>query len=284
MHARSTLFDDFIAAAEYLIAQGYTTRPAGDRRRPRNGGLLVGAALTQRPELFGAACQRWRDGHAGGSTSSPSAGPGDGIRLGGQRGAISLSLQVLTVPQPAPGHRLSRDARHHADHDDRVVPGHSFKFAAALQAAQAGPAPVLPYRDQGGHGAGKPTSKIIEEAADRWRSSCRISTWPPTCPDRETRPHAKVACSLCNTIVDRAHAGEPEQPRAGARGDDQARAAGVGGKRGVCNACREQYRAKKFLGYLEDEYTKISEMEKSLVTQIARRGRVSKAGAPENSK
>jgi len=87
---------------------------------------------------------------------------------------------------------------------------------------------------------------------------------------------AKVACSLCNTIVDARTLVNPNNLETNIVEMIRRERPDWEGKRGVCSTCREQYRAKKFLGYLEDEYTKISEMEKSLVTQIARRGRVSK--------
>ena len=167
---KQNVFDDFIAAAEWLIRQGYT-RPAqlaiGGRS---NGGLLVGAAMTQRPELFGAAL--------------PAVGVLDMLRFQkftigwawvSDYGSSEDSRQFKALLAYSPLHNLRAGTRYPAtlittaDHDDRVVPAHSYKFAAALQAAQSGTAPVLiRIETQAGHGAGKPTRKIIEEVADRW--------------------------------------------------------------------------------------------------------------------
>ena len=171
MHEKKqNVFDDFIGAAEYLIAQGYTSPPRLAIGGGSNGGLLVGAALTQRPELFGAVL--------------PSVGVLDMLRFHRftigwawvtEYGSADDAAQFPYLFAYSPLHRLVA-GRHYpatlittADHDDRVVPGHSFKFAAALQAAQGGSAPVLiEIETKAGHGAGKPTRKIIEEQADRW--------------------------------------------------------------------------------------------------------------------
>ena len=171
MHEKKqNVFDDFLAAAEYLIAQGYTTPAKLAVGGGSNGGLLVGAAITQRPELFGAAL--------------PAVGVMDMLRFHKftigwawvtEYGSADSAAQFPYLYKYSPLHNLKAGTRYPAtlittaDHDDRVVPGHSFKFAAALQAAQAGPAPVLiEIETKAGHGAGKPTSKIIEEQADRW--------------------------------------------------------------------------------------------------------------------
>ncbi len=171
MHEKKqNVFDDFIAAAEYLIAQGYTTPAKLAIGGGSNGGLLVGAAITQRPELFGAAL--------------PAVGVMDMLRFHKftigwawvtEYGSADSAAQFPYLYKYSPLHNLKAGTRYPAtlittaDHDDRVVPGHSFKFAAALQAAQAGPAPVLiEIETKAGHGAGKPTSKVIEEQADRW--------------------------------------------------------------------------------------------------------------------
>jgi prolyl oligopeptidase len=171
MHEKKqNVFDDFIAAAEYLIAQGYTSTPKLAIGGGSNGGLLVGAAMTQRPDLFGAAL--------------PAVGVMDMLRFHTftigwawvtEYGSADSASQFPYLFKYSPYHNLRPGTAYPAtlvttaDHDDRVVPGHSFKFAAALQAAQAGPAPVLiRIETKAGHGAGKPTSKIIEEAADRW--------------------------------------------------------------------------------------------------------------------
>jgi len=171
MHEKKqNVFDDFLAAAEYLIAQGYTRPAKLAIGGGSNGGLLVGAAITQRPELFGAAL--------------PAVGVMDMLRFHKftigwawvtEYGSADSAAQFPYLYQYSPLHNLKAGTRYPAtlittaDHDDRVVPGHSFKFAAALQAAQAGPSPVLiEIETKAGHGAGKPTSKVIEEQADRW--------------------------------------------------------------------------------------------------------------------
>ena len=171
MHEKKqNVFDDFMAAAEYLIAQGYTSPAKLAVGGGSNGGLLVGAAITQRPELFGAAL--------------PAVGVMDMLRFHKftigwawvtEFGSADSAAQFPYLYRYSPLHNLKAGTRYPAtlittaDHDDRVVPGHSFKFAAALQAAQAGPAPVLiEIETKAGHGAGKPTSKVIEEQADRW--------------------------------------------------------------------------------------------------------------------
>jgi prolyl oligopeptidase len=171
MHERKqNVFDDFIAAAEYLIARGYTSPAKLAIGGGSNGGLLVGAAMTQRPELFAAAL--------------PMVGVMDMLRFHRftigwawvtEYGSADSAAQFPYLYAYSPLHRL-RAGTHYpatlvttADHDDRVVPGHSFKFTAALQAAQGGPRPVLiEIETKAGHGAGKPTSKVIEEQADRW--------------------------------------------------------------------------------------------------------------------
>jgi prolyl oligopeptidase len=167
---KQNVFDDFIAAAEWLIANKYTSTPKLAIGGGSNGGLLVGAAITQRPDLFGAALpavgvmdmlrfQKFTIGWAWVSDYGSSDNPED--------------FKYLYVYSPLhnikPGTKYPATLITTADHDDRVVPAHSFKFAAALQAAQAGPAPVLiRIETKAGHGAGKPTSKIIEEIADSW--------------------------------------------------------------------------------------------------------------------
>jgi prolyl oligopeptidase len=167
---KQNVFDDFIAAAEYLIREKYTSPPKLAIGGGSNGGLLVGAAMTQRPELFGAAL--------------PAVGVMDMLRFHKftigwawvtEYGSADSVAQFPFLRAYSPLHNLKPGTAYPptmvttADHDDRVVPGHSFKFAAALQAAQGGPAPVLiRIETKAGHGAGKPTSKIIEEQADRW--------------------------------------------------------------------------------------------------------------------
>lgn len=167
---KQNVFDDFIAAAEYLIAEGYTSPASLAIGGGSNGGLLVGAAMTQRPDLFGAAL--------------PAVGVMDMLRFHrftigwawtSDYGSAETKEGFDVLYRYSPLHNLKPGTAYPAtlvttaDHDDRVVPAHSFKFAAALQAAQAGPAPVLiRIETKAGHGAGKPTTKQIEEAADKW--------------------------------------------------------------------------------------------------------------------
>ena len=167
---KQNVFDDFIAAAEWLIANKYTSTPKLAIGGGSNGGLLVGAALTQRPELFGAAIpavgvmdmlrfQKFTIGWAWVSDYGSSDNPDEFKAL-----YAYSPLQNIKPGTSYPPTMITT-----ADHDDRVWPGHSFKFAATLQAAQAGDAPVLiRIETKAGHGAGKPTSKIIDEIADRW--------------------------------------------------------------------------------------------------------------------
>ena len=171
MHEKKqNVFDDFIAAAEYLIAQRYTSPAKLAIAGGSNGGLLVGAVITQRPELFGAAL--------------PAVGVMDMLRFHKftigwawvtDYGSADSAAQFPYLYKYSPLHNIRAGTRFPAtlvttaDHDDRVVPGHSFKFTAALQAAQVGSQPVLiEIETKAGHGAGKPTSKLIEEQADRF--------------------------------------------------------------------------------------------------------------------
>jgi prolyl oligopeptidase len=167
---KQNVFDDFIAAAEWLIANKYTSPPRLAIHGGSNGGLLVGAVMTQRPELFGACL--------------PAVGVMDMLRyhkftIGWgwvpDYGSSDNPEEFKAIYAYSPLHNIKPGTAYPAtlittaDHDDRVVPAHSFKFAAALQAAQGGPEPVLiRIETKAGHGAGKPTAKIIEEAADRW--------------------------------------------------------------------------------------------------------------------
>ena len=167
---KQNVFDDFIAAGEWLIANKYTSTPKLAISGGSNGGLLVGAAMTQRPELFGAAL--------------PAVGVMDMLRFQkftigwawvSDYGSSENADEFKALYAYSPLHNIKAGTKYPptlvttADHDDRVWPGHSFKFAAALQAAQAGSAPVLiRIETKAGHGAGKPTSKIIEESADRY--------------------------------------------------------------------------------------------------------------------
>lgn len=165
---KQNVFDDFLAAAEWLIEHKYTSSKRLAIRGGSNGGLLVGAAITQRPELFAAAV--------------PAVGVMDMLRYhkftigwawASEYGSSDNAEQFKTLIRYSPLHNLRPNVKYPAtlvttgNHDDRVVPGHSYKFAAALQAAQAGSAPTLiRIETRAGHGAGKPTAKLIDEAAD----------------------------------------------------------------------------------------------------------------------
>jgi prolyl oligopeptidase len=167
---KQNVFDDFIAAAEWLIANKYTSTSKLAIFGGSNGGLLVGAAMTQRPDLFGAAL--------------PAVGVMDMLRFQkftigwawvSDYGSSDSPEEFKSLYAYSPLHNIKQGAAYPptlittADHDDRVVPSHSFKFAATMQAAQAGPNPILiRIETKAGHGAGKPTSKQIEEIADRW--------------------------------------------------------------------------------------------------------------------
>ena len=167
---KQNVFDDFIAAGEYLIEHGYTRPEKLAIAGGSNGGLLVGAAMTQRPDLFGAAL--------------PAVGVMDMLRYHkftvGKAWAVDYGtsddpegFQYLYAYSPLhnlqPGTCYPATLVTTADRDDRVVPGHSFKFAATLQGAQSCPNPALiRVETRAGHGAGKPTSKQIEEVADKW--------------------------------------------------------------------------------------------------------------------
>jgi prolyl oligopeptidase len=167
---KQNVFDDFIAAAEWLIANKYTSTPKLAIFGGSNGGLLVGAAITQRPELFGAAI--------------PAVGVMDMLRFNKFTIGAAWQTEYGSPDNPedfkalyaySPLHNIKPGTSYPptlittADHDDRVWPGHSFKFAATMQAAQAGPNPILiRIETKAGHGAGKPTTKQIAEVADRW--------------------------------------------------------------------------------------------------------------------
>ncbi|MGH7937444.1 MAG: prolyl oligopeptidase family serine peptidase, partial [Bryobacteraceae bacterium] len=169
-HRKQNVFNDFIAAAQYLIDNKYTSTPKLAIGGGSNGGLLVGACLTQRPDLFGAA--------------TPAVGVIDMLRFqkftigwawASDYGSSDNAEDFPYLYAYSPLHHIAAGTKYPptfittADHDDRVVPAHSFKFAATLQAAQAGPAPILiRIETRAGHGAGKPTSKIIDEIGDRW--------------------------------------------------------------------------------------------------------------------
>ncbi len=169
---KQNVFDDFIAAGEYLVKEKYTSPKKLAIQGGSNGGLLVGACMTQRPDLYGACL--------------PAVGVMDMLRFqkftagrfwvddyGSSDNKDDFESQIKFSPY----HVLLKNGLKAypptmvttADTDDRVVPGHSFKFAAALQANHTGPNPVLiRIETKAGHGAGKPTTKVIEEIADQW--------------------------------------------------------------------------------------------------------------------
>lgn len=168
---KQNVFDDFIAAAEYLISNKYTSRDYLAISGGSNGGLLVGAAMTQRPDLF--------------KVVFPAVGVLDMLRYNKFTAGAGWAYDYGTAEESpemfqylkkySPYHALKPGTSYPAtlittaDHDDRVVPAHSFKFAARLQEYHKGQAPVLiRIETKAGHGAGKPTSKIIEEQADKW--------------------------------------------------------------------------------------------------------------------
>ncbi len=167
---KQNVFDDFIAAAEWLIQNNYTSSKKLAISGGSNGGLLVGACMTQRPDLFGAAL--------------PAVGVMDMLRFHkftigwawcADYGSPDNPEEFKALYAYSPLHNLKTETAYPAtlittaDHDDRVVPAHSFKFIATLQAAHVGDNPVLIRIDtKAGHGAGKPTAKIIEEIADEW--------------------------------------------------------------------------------------------------------------------
>lgn len=167
---KQNVFDDFIAAGEYLIDNGITPSDGIAIHGESNGGLLIGAVVNQRPDLFTAAL--------------PGVGVLDMLRFdrftGGatwvqEFGSPSVEEEFRMLLSYSPLHTIREGARYPAilvttaDTDNRVVPAHSFKFAAALQAADIGTRPhLLRVETRAGHGAGKPTDMVIEEFADMW--------------------------------------------------------------------------------------------------------------------
>ena len=166
---KQNVFDDFIAAAEYLIASGITDAQHLAVRGGSNGGLLVGAVMTQRPDLMAVAL--------------PAVGVLDMLRYHTFTAGAGWAYDYGTAEQSkamfdyllgySPVHNVQAGTEYPAtlvttgDHDDRVVPAHSFKFAAHLQAKQGGSAPVMiRIEKDAGHGAGTPTEKIIDQYAD----------------------------------------------------------------------------------------------------------------------
>ncbi len=167
---KQNVFDDCIAAAEWLVQRGYTSPDKLALHGRSNGGLLVGAVVNQRPDLFGAAL--------------PAVGVMDMLRFDEftigwawvrDYGSPDVAEEFAALRAYSPYHNIRGGTDYPAvmvttaDHDDRVVPAHSYKYTAALQRAQAGDDPILiRIETRAGHGAGKPTSMKIDEAADMW--------------------------------------------------------------------------------------------------------------------
>jgi prolyl oligopeptidase len=167
---KQNVFDDFIAAGEWLIANKYTSTPKLSIYGGSNGGLLIGAVLNQRPDLWGAAM--------------PAVGVMDMLRFEkfgfgtqwvGEYGNPENPDDFKVIRKYSPLQNIRKGTQYPptlittSDHDDRVMPGHSLKYAATLQQAQEGPAPILiRIETRAGHGAGKPTSKLIDEWTDRF--------------------------------------------------------------------------------------------------------------------
>ena len=182
---KQNVFDDFISAAQWLIENKYTSSQHLAIQGRSNGGLLVGACMTQRPDLFSACL--------------PGVGVMDMLRFHkftagrfwvDDYGCADTSKEEFAALFAySPYHNLQPGTEYPAtlvttaDTDDRVVPGHSFKFAARLQEVQAGSNPVLiDIETKAGHGAGKPTSKVIEEYADAWAFLVEHLKMQPTFP------------------------------------------------------------------------------------------------------
>jgi prolyl oligopeptidase len=181
LEKKQNVFDDFIAAAEHLIGEGITSPPKLAIQGASNGGLLVGAVMTQRPELFGVAI--------------PEVGVLDMLRYHRFTGGAAWATEYGSADEPdAFKYLLAYSPLHHvkpgtcypatlittADHDDRVVPSHSFKFAATLQAAQGCDKPVfIRVETHGSHGY-RPTDKLIAETADVWTfAAAHLGLVPP---------------------------------------------------------------------------------------------------------
>jgi prolyl oligopeptidase len=166
---KQNVFDDFIAGAEWLINQKYTQSSKLAIQGGSNGGLLVGACMAQRPDLFGACL--------------PAVGVMDMLRFHkftagrfwvDDYGSADNEDEFKAIYAYSPYHNLKKGTSYPAtmittaDTDDRVVPGHSFKFAAMLQECNKGPNPMLiRIETKAGHGAGMPTAKILDEVADQ---------------------------------------------------------------------------------------------------------------------
>ncbi len=172
---KQNVFDDMIAAAEYLVANNVSAKDKLVIQGGSNGGLLVGAVINQRPDLFAAAL--------------PAVGVMDMLRFDrftagrywvDDYGYPSKEADFRALYKYSPYHNIQAGKPYPAilattaDTDDRVVPGHTFKYTAAVQAADLGPKPrLVRIETRAGHGSGKPTDKIIEEAADLWAFSAK---------------------------------------------------------------------------------------------------------------
>jgi len=168
---KQNVFEDFIAAAQWLIDRKYTSTPKLAINGASNGGLLVGACLTQRPDLFGAALPdvgvmdmlRFNKFTIGWAWMSDYGSPDDNAD------EFKALLAYSPLHNIKPGVKYPPTFITTGDHDDRVVPAHSFKFAATLQKDQAGDAPILiRIETRAGHGGGKPMDKLIAELADQY--------------------------------------------------------------------------------------------------------------------
>src|SRR2546422_9993521 len=217
------------------------------------------------------------DGRAAVPPFHDRVGLGHGVRLGGQRAAVPLPLQVLALSHPPAGDALSR----HADHDGG--PRRSRGARAFLQvrggvAGRAGRARARahPDRDQG-----RPRRRQADQQADRGTGGS-LGLPRPGLGDHSPRariertPMPKLNCSLCKRPVDSRRLVSPQKMENQILEIIKRERPEWEATRGICRECLEQYRAKKFLNYLEAEYQKMSDIEQSLVTKIARRGRVTK--------
>ena len=191
---KQNVFDDFIAAGEYLIARHITTSKQLAIRGGSNGGLLVGAVVNQRPDLFAAAM--------------PDVGVMDMLRFDrftagrywvDDYGYPSKQADFRTLLAYSPYHNIHNGKPYPAvlvttaDTDDRVVPAHSFKYIAALQAARTGGKPkLIRIETRAGHGSGKPTDKIIEEYADAWAFAAQWTGMKVGAPDGTAEDHHKL--------------------------------------------------------------------------------------------
>jgi prolyl oligopeptidase len=179
---KQNTFDDFIAAAEWLIANDYTSTPKLAIQGGSNGGLLVGACEVQRPDLFGACLPivgvldmlRFHKSTIGWAWTSDYGSPDDAE-------FFPLLLKYSPLHNIRPGTCYPPTLAITGDHDDRVVPWHTFKYISALQAAQNCDKPILArIETRAGHGGGKPTQKTIEEIADQYAFLVRVLKMSPS--------------------------------------------------------------------------------------------------------